>query len=146
MAEGFAERQSQGQHSGTQENQSPCTRMLVLISYMIWLLPRSFRKLFRNALDNPHSRHSSRRAGLQWRCWRIAGWLSVLCQLAGGFDFRLASNSSHSLGVIIFTLAMCGSRERYGESSFGGGGTLPAEAVVGAGVAGVGFAATTGTL
>jgi hypothetical protein len=41
---------------------------------------------------------------------------------------------------------MCGPRERYGESSFGGGGTLPAEAVVGAGVAGVGFAATTGTL
>ena len=39
---------------------------------------------------------------------------------------------------------MCGPRERYGESSFGGGVTLPAGAGVGAGVAGVGFAATAG--
>ena len=41
---------------------------------------------------------------------------------------------------------MCGPRERYGESSFGGGVTLPASATVGAGVAGVGFAATAGAL
>ena len=39
---------------------------------------------------------------------------------------------------------MCGPRERYGESSFGGGVTLPAGAVVGAGMAGAGFAATAG--
>ena len=74
------------------------------------------------------------------------GLHSLLCQLAGDFDFRLASNSSRSLGVIIFTLAMCGPRERYGESSFGGGVPLPAGAVVGAGVAGVGFVATAGAL
>ena len=65
----------------------------------------------------------------------------------GAFSgFRLALNSLASSGLIILTLAMCGPRERYGESSFGGGVTLPAEAVIGAGVAGVGFAATTGTL
>ena len=37
---------------------------------------------------------------------------------------------------------MCGPRERYGEYSFGGGVTLPAGAVVGAGVASAGFVAT----
>ena len=89
-------------------------------------------------------RHSGRRAGLQWRCWRIAGLLSGLCQLAGDFDFRLSLNSLASSALIILTLAMCGPRERYGESSFGGGVTLPAGAVVGASMAGAGFAATAG--
>ena len=71
----------------------------------------------------------------------------MLCQFAGDFDFRLASNSCRSFGVLIFTLAMCGPRERYGESSFGGGVTLSADVTVGAGVAGgVDFAATTGEL
>jgi len=92
-------------------------------------------------------RHSGRRAGLQWRCWRIAGLLSGLCQLAGGFDFRLSLNSLASSAPIILTLAMCGPRERYGESSFGGGVTLSADVTVGAGVAGgVDFAVTTGAL
>jgi hypothetical protein len=86
-------------------------------------------------------RHSGRRAGLQWRCWRIAGLLSGLCQLAGGFDFRLSLNSLASSAPIILTLAMCGPRERYGEFSFGGGVT---SLVIG--VAGAGFAATAGAL
>ena len=92
-------------------------------------------------------RHSGRRAGLQWRCWRIAGLLSGLRQLAGGFDFRLSLNSLASSAPIILTLAMCGPRERYGESSFGGGVRLSADVTVGTGVAGgVDFAATTGAL
>ena len=92
-------------------------------------------------------RHSGRRAGLQWRCWRIAGLLSGLRQLTGGFDFRLSLNSLASSAPIILTLAMCGPRERYGESSFGGGVTLSADVTVGTGVAGgVNFAATTGAL
>jgi hypothetical protein len=92
-------------------------------------------------------RHSGRRAGLQWRCWRIAGLLSGLCQLAGGFDFRLSLNSLASSAPIILTLAMCGPRERYGEFSFGGGVTLSADVTVGAGVTGgVDFATTIGAL
>ena len=90
--------------------------------------------------------HSGRRAGLQWRCWRIAGLLSGLCQLAGSFDFRLSLNSLASSAPIILTLAMCGPRERYGEFSFGGGETLPAGGAVGAGVAGVGFTVAAGAL
>ena len=41
---------------------------------------------------------------------------------------------------------MCGLRERYGESCFGGGVALPAGAVVDTGVAGAGFAAMAGAL
>ena len=90
-------------------------------------------------------RHSGRRAGLQWRCWRIAGLLSGLRQLAGGFDFRLSLNSLASSAFIILTLAMCGPRERYGELSVCGDGTSLVIAVAG-GVVGVGFGAMAGAL
>ena len=90
-------------------------------------------------------RHSGRRAGLQWQCWRIAGLLSGLCQLAGGFGFRLSLNSLASSAFLILTLAMCGPRERYEELSVCDDGTSLVIAVAD-GVAGAGFAAKAGAL
>ena len=70
--------------------------------------------------------------------------LSGLRQLAGGFGFRLSSNSLASSGLIIATLAMRGPREAKAEFSFGSVTSLVI--AVAGGMAGAGVAASAGAL